>query len=167
LIGRLVVLNTAAFASSRIPFRIAVCKFPFLGPLLVRGANGFAGPATRMAMSRRALGTIERRGYLWPYDSWANRVAVSAFVRDIPLQASHPSWETLQAVEQGLPLFRNHPALVIWGGRDFCFNDHFLARWRHILPQAEVHRIADAGHYVLDDARDEVVPRIKRFLSSV
>ena len=31
--------------------------------------------------------------------------------------------------------------------------------------EAEVHRIADAGHYVLEDARDEVVPRIKQFLS--
>jgi pimeloyl-ACP methyl ester carboxylesterase len=167
VIGRLVVLNTAAFASSRIPFRIAVCKLPFVGPLLVRGANGFAWPATRMAMSRRALSETERRGYLWPYDSWTHRVAVSAFVRDIPLRSSHPSWKTLQAVEQGLPHFRDHPALVIWGGRDFCFNDHFLERWRGILPRAELHRIADAGHYVLDDARDEVVARIKQFLSAV
>jgi haloalkane dehalogenase len=165
LIGRLVVLNTAAFASTRIPFRISICKLPVVGPLMVRGCNGFAGPATWMAMHRRSLGAIERRAYLWPYDSWANRVAVSAFVRDIPLRPSHPSWSTLQAVEQGLAHFQNHPSLVIWGGRDFCFNDHFLARWREILPQAEVVRLADAGHYVLEDARDEVVPRIKRFLA--
>lgn len=165
LMGRLVVLNTAAFASTRIPFRISICKLPVMGPLVVRGFNGFAGPATFMAMHRRALSAIERRGYLWPYDSWAHRVAVSAFVRDIPLRPSHPSWSTLQAVEQGLAHFRSHPALVIWGGRDFCFNDHFLARWREILPQADVVRLADAGHYVLEDAGDEVVPRIKRFLA--
>ena len=165
LIGRLVVLNTAAFTSTRIPFRISICKLPVIGPLVVRGCNGFAGPAAWMAMHRRALGAVERRGYLWPYDSWANRVAVSAFVRDIPLRPSHLSWSTLEAVEKGLASFRQHPSLVIWGGRDFCFNDHFLARWREILPSAEVIRIADAGHYVLEDARDEVVPRIKRFLA--
>ena len=164
LVGRLVILNTAAFASPRIPFRIALCKLPVAGPLLVRGLNGFAGPATRMAMHRRRLNDVERRGYLWPYDSWANRVAVSAFVQDIPLNDSHPSWATLQSVEKGLTQFRDRSARVIWGGRDFCFNDHFLRRWQEILPAADVHRIADAGHYVLEDARDEVVPMINQFL---
>ncbi|MCX6943236.1 MAG: alpha/beta fold hydrolase, partial [Opitutales bacterium] len=66
LIGRIVVLNTAAFASPRLPFRIAVCRWPVLGPLLVRGCNGFAGPATWMAMHRRPLTPVERRGYLFP-----------------------------------------------------------------------------------------------------
>jgi haloalkane dehalogenase len=165
-IGRIVILNTAAFASPRIPLRIAVCKLPVVGPLLVRGVNGFAWPATKMAMHRRALTETERRAYLWPYDSWANRVAVSAFVRDIPSGPAHPSWLRLRAVEDGLAQFRNRRVLIEWGGQDFCFNDHFLARWREIFPAAEVDRINDAGHYVLEDAREEVVPRITRFLLS-
>jgi haloalkane dehalogenase len=166
LINRLVVLNTAAFASPRIPGRIAVCKAPVIGPLLVRGMNGFAGPATRMAMARRKLTTDEKRGYLFPYDSWANRVAVSAFVRDIPLSPLHPSWAALAKTEQGLRQFRDRPTLIVWGGRDFCFNDSFLERWRQELPQAKVHRIADAGHYVLEDAAEEVVPLLGQFLSA-
>ena len=164
MVGKIVVLNTAAFASKRIPARIAVCKLPVIGPLLVRGFNGFAWPATWMAMHRRRLTAEEKRGYLLPYDSWANRVAVSAFVQDIPLHTEHPTWATLQTVEQGLAQFRDRPALVIWGGRDFCFNDEFLARWRQVLAGAETHRLSDAGHYVLDDARDEVLPRITAFL---
>src|SRR5207248_2297314 len=60
LIRRLVVLNTAAFAAPRIPARIAFCRAPVLGPLLVRGLNGFAGPATRLALSRRPLTPGER-----------------------------------------------------------------------------------------------------------
>jgi len=167
LIGRLVILNTAAFASTDIPRRIALCKMPVVGPLLVRGFNGFAWPATWMAMHRRALTADEKRGYLFPYDSWANRVAVSEFVRDIPLNPAHRSWPALAAVEQGLVQFRDRRALVIWGGRDFCFNDSFLARWRKIFPEAEVDRIADAGHYVLEDARDAVVPSIAGFLRKV
>lgn len=166
LIGRLVVLNTAAFASSHLPARIALCKAPRVGPLLVRGLNGFAWPATWMAMHRRALTVDEKRGYLLPYDSWANRVAVSRFVQDIPMNPAHPSWRALSAVEQGLAQFRDHPALIVWGGRDFCFDDHFLSRWRDLLPGADVHRIADAGHYVLDDAREEVVPLVSRFLAT-
>ncbi len=163
-IGRITILNTAAFHSPWIPRRIALCKAPLLGPLVVRGFNGFAGPATRMAMHRRTLSVAEKRGYLWPYDSWAHRVAVSAFVADIPLRASHPSWATLSAVEAGLAQFRDHAVQIIWGGRDFCFDDRFLGRWREFFPRADVRRIADAGHYVLDDARDEVIPAIKVFL---
>ncbi|MBW7895170.1 MAG: alpha/beta fold hydrolase [Opitutaceae bacterium] len=165
LIGRIVVLNTAAFRSPHLPARIALCKAAGVGPLIVRGANGFAGPAVRMAMARRRLTPDERRGFLWPYDSWANRVAVSAFVRDIPMAASHPTWTTLSQVEAGLERFKSNPALIVWGGRDFCFNDHFYAEWRQRLPQAETLYLADAGHYVLADANTEVVPRISRFLT--
>lgn len=166
MVGRIVILNTAAFRSGRIPLRIAACKAPVVGPLLVRGLNGFAGPATTMAMHRRKLTADEKRAYLRPYNSWANRVAVSAFVRDIPLDASHPSWRTLESVERALPQFRDRAVLVLWGGKDFCFNDHFLARWREFLPNAEVHQIADAGHYVLEDAKDDVVPRVVEFLNA-
>lgn len=164
LIRRIVILNTAAFTIDRIPGRIALCRLPLLGPLLVRGANGFAGPATTMAMHRRALTAAEKRGYLLPYDSWANRVAVSAFVQDIPMHPRHRSWAALKAAEQGLAQFQNHPTQIVWGGKDFCFDDVFLARWRTFLPRADVHRLADAGHYVLEDAREEVVPRLVRFL---
>jgi len=165
LVRRIVILNTAAFPSERIPGRIAVCKVRPLGPWLVRGLNGFAWPATRMAMARRALSPEEKRGYLLPYDSWANRVAVSGFVQDIPMSPAHRTWPTLAAVADGLAQFRDRPVQIVWGGRDFCFDDSFLAEWRRRLPQAEVNRIADAGHYVLDDARDEVVPRLARFLA--
>jgi len=165
-IHRLVILNTAAFPAEWIPARISLCKLPVIGPALVRGLNGFAWPATWMAMHRRRLTPAEKRAYLFPYDSWANRRAVSEFVRDIPLRPSHRSWRTLVAVEQGLEQLSHHPALILWGGRDFCFHDRFLARWRQILPGAEVERLADAGHYLLEDARDDVVPRITRFLTT-
>lgn len=166
MIGRIVVLNTAAFASPHIPFRIAACKWPLVGRLIVRGANGFAGPAGSMSMARRRLGDAEKAGLLLPYDSWANRVAVSAFVQDIPMNAAHPTWTTLAEVEQGLVQFQNHPALIVWGGRDFCFNDHFYAEWRRRWPQAETIYLQDTGHYVLLDADQEVVPRITAFLTT-
>ena len=164
LIGRLVILNTAAFASPHLPGRIALCKTRGLGTAIVRGLNGFAGPAVHMAMHRRALTADEKRGYLFPYDSWAHRVAVDAFVKDIPMDATHPSWPALEAVAAGLGRLASNPALIVWGGRDFCFNDWFYAEWRQRLPQAQAHYLADAGHYVLEDAADEVVPLAVKFL---
>lgn len=163
MIGRIVILNTGAFPSKRIPTRIALCKTRFPGTALVRGLNGFAGPAAWMAMSRRTLATDEKRGYLLPYDSWANRVAVDAFVKDIPMDAAHPTWPTLTAVAAGIARFKKNPVLIVWGGQDFCFNDAFYAEWRERLPESDALYLADAGHYVLDDARDEVLPRIAKF----
>jgi len=57
--------------------------------------------------------------------------------------------------------------LIIWGGKDFCFDESFLKRWREIFPQAEVQLIADAGHYVLEDAADMAVPLAAKFLRPV
>lgn len=165
IIGRLTILNTAAFRSPHIPGRIALCRAPLIGPLLVRGFNGFAWPATWMSMHRRSLSSDEKRAFLFPYDSWANRVAVSEFVRDIPLNPRDRSWATLTAVEEGLALFHDRPVNIFWGGRDFCFNDLFLARWREIFPHAHITRFDDAGHYVLEDARDEILPAAVKFLT--
>jgi len=163
LIGRIVILNTAAFFSTHIPKRIALCRAGFFGKWLVRGLNGFAGPAAWMSTVRR-LDPDVKHGFLYPYDSWANRVAVHRFVQDIPMKPNHPTRPTLDEIEAKLPLLTDREKLILWGGRDFCFNDHFLARWRSIFPQAAVHRNADAGHYVLEDAGADALSRISNFL---
>jgi haloalkane dehalogenase len=54
--------------------------------------------------------------------------------------------------------------LIVWGGRDFCFDDTFLSRWRDLYPDARIDRIERAGHYVLEDAGNEAVTRIADFL---
>ena len=164
LVRRIVILNTAAFPSPRIPARIAACRMRGPGTWFVRGLNGFAAPATWMAMHRRALTDAERQAYLLPYDSWANRVAVDAFVKDIPMSASDPAWPALKQAERAVGLLADRPAMICWGGRDFCFDDHFYREWRERLPQARPMHLPDAGHYVLEDARDEVVPRVTEFL---
>jgi pimeloyl-ACP methyl ester carboxylesterase len=154
LVGRIVITNTAAFPSANIPKRISLCRAPGIGAFVVRGLNGFAEPATWMAMAARRLTWLERRGYLLPYDSWAHRVAVHRFVKDIPLEADHPSRATLEAVAAGLPSLSSKEKLVVWGARDFCFDETFLARWREIYPHALVERLASVGHYVLEDSPD-------------
>lgn len=163
-IGKLVILNTGAFPSPHIPRRIGLCKTGFPGTALVRGLNGFAGPAVWMSMHRRKLTADEKRGFLLPYDSWDNRVAVDAFVKDIPMIPSHPTWRTLTDTAAGLKYFKQNDALIVWGGRDFCFNDHFYAEWKKRLPQAQAYYLEDAGHYVLADANTEAIPRIVQFL---
>ena len=105
-----------------------------------------------------------KAAYLAPYDSWAHRVAVYRFVLDIPLCPSHPSYQTLAQIEQGLAKFRQHPVCLIWGMRDWCFSPWFLKRFREFFPQAEVYRVEDAGHYLVEDAHERIVPWMEEFL---
>jgi haloalkane dehalogenase len=163
LVDRIVILNTAAFPAPQIPLRISACRVPWAGEWVMRGLNGFAWPATWMAV-KRPLSAAVKRGYLFPYDSWANRVGVARFVQDIPMKGSHPSMAALEEMANALPRFADRPILIAWGGADFCFNDRFLERWRRIFPQAQVRYFPDAGHYVLEDAREELLPEITTFL---
>ncbi|MHB8788919.1 MAG: alpha/beta fold hydrolase [Desulfobulbaceae bacterium] len=165
-VAGLVVMNTAAFRSRRIPLRIAVCRWPLLGALLVRGLNLFARGAIHMAVVRPMAPEVAA-GFLAPYDSWANRVAVHRFVRDIPLRPGHPSWETLVAVEEGLARLTGKPMLLCWGGRDFCFNDEFYQEWRRRFPGAQCHYFPEAGHYLLEDAFPEIEALVRDFLRSL
>ncbi|MDX2187462.1 MAG: alpha/beta fold hydrolase [Opitutaceae bacterium] len=163
-IRRIVILNTAAFFLARIPTRIALCRAPVVGPWLVRGLNGFAWPATFMCTHSRSLTAREKTGYLFPHANWRDRVAVDAFVRDIPMEADHPTRPVLKRVEESLGKWRTNPKLILWGGRDFCFNDRFLQRWHELYPDAALRRYPNAGHYVLEDTGGEAVNAISQFL---
>lgn len=160
---KLVLLNTAAFRSKRIPLRIALLKLPLLGPFLIRGLNAFAGPAVNMSVVRPLTKRV-RRGMLWPYRTWAQRVAIWNFVKDIPLGPSHRSYSELSAVEECLTRLEGKPVLLAWGGRDFCFNDHFYRRWQAILPKAETAYHDDCGHYILEDGGLKLWEELRIFL---
>ncbi len=164
LVGAMVSMNTAAFLSKRIPWRIALCKIPFLGEWLVRTFNAFALPATFMAVKKK-LSKEVRHSYLLPYNNYQNRIATARFVQDIPLHPSHPTYSTLQEIEKGLPRLNSLPKIFIWGEKDFCFTPHFLYRFTQIFPNAKSTIFPDAGHYLLEDKRDEVIKVIEEFLN--
>ena len=164
-VGRIVILNTAAFPLAQIPLRIRLCRTPLIGEWLVRGWNGFARAATSMAVHRRPLTPEVRRGYLFPYDSWANRIGVARFIADIPVRAENPSMAPLEEAYRGLGRLKEHSVMIAWGGADFCFTKNFYNRWLEIFPQSQAHYLADAGHYVLEDAGEEIIPKIKAFLT--
>jgi haloalkane dehalogenase len=159
-----IIFNTAAFPGGRIPLRIRICRWPILGDVLVRGLNGFARAALYMACCKRDRMTREvRNGYLFPYDSIAHRIATLCFVRDIPLDARAPSYPVLRQIEAALPLFRDRRMIILWGMRDFCFTPRFLDKWIARFPAAAVHRFDDAGHYVVEDAYERILPLIRDF----
>jgi haloalkane dehalogenase len=164
-VGRFIVFNTAVFLRGRMPLRIRICRWPLVSDLAVRRLNAFARAALWMACAdRRRMTPSVAQGYLLPYNSAANRIAIQCFVRDIPFSARVPSYRVLQEIEARLPLLEDRPMTILWGMRDFCFTEQFLVEWIREFPRAVVHRFDNAGHYVVEDAHERIVPIIGTFV---
>lgn len=161
--AQLCLMNTAAFRSKHMPLRIAACRWPVVGPIAVRGFNAFAGAAVTMAVEQ-PLSPTAQRGLLAPYDSWANRVAVQRFVEDIPTKPSHPSYDTLVETETNLAKLVDLPVLLLWGERDWCFTPEFRKEFERRFPNARSVPFADAGHYVFEDERANVIQELRAFV---
>jgi len=167
-IKRLVILNTAAFhlpADKQLPLSLKLSRIPLLNAVLNQGVNAFCRGAVKYGVTRRPMDAAVAAAYLAPYDNWANRLAVRRFVEDIPMHAGDPGYDTVSSVAAGLTRFSQLPMLICWGMCDFVFDEHFLNGWTARFPAAELHRFADAGHYVLEDAHEQIIPLIQDFLS--
>jgi len=167
-VRRLLITNTAAFplpSSKPMPWQLSLGRDMKLGALLIRGFNAFAAGAARDGVVRRMPADV-RKAYLAPYDSWANRISTLRFVQDIPLQPGDRAWDIVAASANKLREYAGRPVFYGWGLRDFVFDHHFLDTFRASLPATEEHVFHDAGHYVLEDKADVLVPAIRRFLEA-
>ncbi|TAK38965.1 MAG: alpha/beta fold hydrolase [Lysobacteraceae bacterium] len=165
-VRRLVILNTAAFpmpAAKRFPRRLALGRDSRIGGWLIRRLNLFARGAARFGTTRRLPRDV-REAYARVYDGWANAISTLRFMQDIPLGEGDRAWPLLVAAGERLPEYADRPAFIGWGLRDFVFDRHCLEAFRAALPGAEVHAFDDAGHYVLEDKHEVLVPAIRGFL---
>jgi haloalkane dehalogenase len=165
-IAQLIVLNTGCFPPPYVPWRILACRTPLLGAVLIRGLNAFCRAAARQATARAGgLDREARAGLLRPYDTWGNRVAIHGFVRDIPLSRKSPTWRRLADIERRLPELDSRPSLLVWGMKDWCFRPECLRRIQQLLPSNVTVEIPQAGHYVLEDAPEQVIGAIESFVA--
>ena len=190
--SRFVLLNTAAWVPESIPLRIRICRTPLLGRLAVQGLNLFARAAMWMAVENRGcLSPAAKAGLLAPYGNWSDRTAIYNFVKDIPAaeqrptqgataglsssadepaegtagQASSGTRALLRHIEQQLPTLADRPIQFIWGMQDWCFTPACLERFLETLPNADVRRLDDVGHWVMEEAPEQVVATVQQFLA--
>jgi haloalkane dehalogenase len=166
-ICRLVILNTSAFhkpEGKAFPSLLRLCRNTEIGSFLVYRHNAFSRLAARMCCKRRSMSKEIREAYIAPYAE--NSIATLRFVQDIPLRPGDRSYETVTRIQEALQLFEELPILVCWGEKDFVFDEHFLRKWIRIFPRAQVHRFPDCGHYVLEDAKEEIEELVQTFLKN-
>ena len=165
-VKRLVILNTAAFPlpkEKRMPLRLRMGRDSKLGGWLIRRFNLFARGAAWMG-TKRSLPREVRAAYAGVSDGWGNAISTLRFMQDIPLAPGDRAWPLVEAAGKALHGYADRPAFIGWGLRDFVFDKHFLHGFQRALPKAHVHAFQDAGHYVLEDKAEVLVPAIRGFL---
>lgn len=167
-IQRLVVLNTAAFplpAAKPMPWQLSLGRDSRIGGFLIRAFNLFARGAAWLGVERRMPAAV-RRAYIEPYNGWRKAIATLRFMQDIPLLESDRAWPLVAESGRRLHGYADRPAFIGWGLCDFVFDRHFLDGFRTAWPQAQVQAFDDAGHFVLEDKHEALVPAIRHFLDS-
>lgn len=163
-----VVLNSWAFVR-RPPLRL-----PLLFRLLLLGRGGwkrivqnnfFVEQVLSRAAARRLAG-VELAPYRAPFPAPGDRVGVARFPQLIPETANqaHESWAAMAAIEDGLRLLREKPALVCWADRDPAFRGPALARWQEVFAQLDgPHHLPRAGHYLQEDEPQALLGHLTRW----
>lgn len=168
-IGRIVILNTSAFhlpSDKKLPLGLKICRDTQFGAFLVQGLNLFARGAAWVGCKRNKMSADLRKIYCGPYDNWRSRIATLRFVQDIPLVPGERGYDLISETADGLAQFSKLPICLFWGEKDFVFDKSFLNVWKGLYPAAEKHIYPDCGHYILEDAKDEIIPLIRQFLDS-
>jgi haloalkane dehalogenase len=167
-IKRLIVSNTSAFpmpASKRLPWSLWLGRNTQFGAWLILKYNAFCRVAASWCVTRKKLPADVRGMYLMPYDTPEHRIAVLKFVQTIPLEPTDPGYDILRDTEQSLANYRDVPTLLLWGKKDFVFDEQFLAEWQRHFPHAQTQIWDDCGHYLLEDAGEDVIMWVREFLA--
>lgn len=122
-----------------------------IGRFAIRNFNAFVNVLVPMGHRRRKLTREEMRHYRRPFPTRDSRRPTSVFPREIVASS-----EWLGEVEAGLDRLSHLPALVLWGDADIAFRAQERERFRAVFPRNRTHVLRGAGHFIWDDAPDEV-----------
>ncbi len=167
----LFILNTFAHrppTDVKLPLPLKLFRTRGVGETMVKGLHMFVrGFLFRVGVVKRDRLTPEvKRAYLAPHPSYSSRTAILVFPREIPAGPQGEVSDLNGEIEAGLEEhFRAKPVKVMWAMKDIAFTPEMVDQlWLRTFPDAEVTRIAEAGHYLQEDAREIIVPELIEFL---
>jgi haloalkane dehalogenase len=101
-----------------------------------------------------------------PFPTAESKTGVLMFPQQVPTEPDHPSAEKMREVREKLGSW-DRPALVFFGDSDPIFSQRVAERIAELIPGAELQEpIAGAGHFLQEDAGEEVGQRIAAWLKS-
>lgn len=111
---------------------------------------------------RRPVDPRAMENYLEPHATPEKRAAIAAFAKLIPDRDGHPNAAYIDQIRAGLERW-DIPALVVWPDGDMAWKPDEGECIARLLPRAEFCLVRNAGHYLQEDAGEEVAHRVLRF----
>ena len=168
----LCILNTWAHRTPerlKLPLPLRVFRARGVGELMVKRLDMFK----RVFLFRAGVTKRERltdqvkAAYRAPHPSYSSRTPILVFPREIPVEPSDPISAFNGEIESALEEhFRAKPVKIVWAMKDIAFKPEIIEQvWLRTLPDADVVRIEDAGHYLQEDAHERIVPELLELLA--
>lgn len=168
-IKRLMLMNTWAFQDTythRLNPLINFATQPGIGELLF-GTFNLVFSLGVQRWTQRNLSSAVLNAYKMPFREGRNRTALVQFPRMINTKPAHPSAQTMREIENHLDKLRRVPTLILWGADDPLFPPDVAEHWKTMMPRAHGPiMLESAGHFLPEDAPNEVVYHLDKFLSS-
>ena len=132
-----------------------------IGGYLILRRNAFVERIIPSNVKRRELPAEVMDAYRGPFPTPESRRPMHVFPREI--LGSRPF---LAQIERGLPALRDRPALIVWPTKDVAFRNRERARWEELFPNHLTVTLEGAGHYIQEDAPEEIVAAIRDWAPS-
>lgn len=162
-VERIIVMNSWAWPVNRDPYYIAFSSFMGgpLGRFLIRRYNFFARVIMRKAFGNPTKLTEHvHQHYLRPLDRPEDRRGCAVFPKQI---LGSTAW--LRSLWERNDQLNAKPKLIVWGMRDIAFREQELRRWKSAFPDARVVRLGTVGHFVQEEAPEELREAVEQFLA--
>lgn len=130
---------------------------------LTRRLNLFLTMMFRFAGFKRPVDARVMEQYQMPHRTAATRATIAAFPKMIPTSDKHPTAEYLRKIDGALSRW-DIPALVMFADKDIAFEVAEGQRIADMMPDGRFQVIRNAGHYLQEDAGEEIAERMITFL---
>jgi len=127
-----------------------------IGRRLIANRNFFVEKALPGGVRKVSLPEAVMNAYRGPFPTPASRRPTAVFPREI--LDSRPF---LAEIERRLPMLGDRRALLVWPTNDVAFRDRERRRWEQLFPDHHTVMLEGAGHYIQEDAADEIVAAIR------
>jgi len=127
-----------------------------IGGYMIKQRNVFVERIIPGGVKRKKLPEEVMNAYRGPFPDPESRRPVHVFPHEI--LAARPF---LAEIEKGLGALRDRPALLVWPTADVAFKEPERKRWEQVFPNHRTVTLEGAGHYIQEDAAEEIVAAIR------
>ncbi len=129
-----------------------------VGGFFIRNFNAFVNVLVPAGVRRGKLSKEVMATYRRPFYERASREPTHIFPSEI-LRSS----DDLAEVERGLKRLKHLPVLLVWGDCDPAFRVAERTRFERTFPMYHTVVLRGAGHFIQEDAADEIIEAVARW----